>query len=379
MNHCLYLEPSAKRTFIALDSLKRTDVASYYLLAELLLSHPKLSKETSLDNLAGLKLVFKPVLAGSDNFIFYSSLSQVVHPSLAYLFVDPYKKGREIFEEILRDGYSVDNLRFENTKAALLYKLETRGDKEALDMLKSSINCLLASPYIDKQALKNITVSQVKQAFEALKANTCGETYYCGKKLKKEVSLESKYREEIKLLAPLKTEGEVTIKVKDIASEAIAFIFEVPEMRTVSDLNGIESYLKAISLAYRDYGLRRMGVSLDPMIAIIDNTHAAIIISASFTKANYLRQQGPLKVSEPYKVEVSNFFEEASSYSKKKQLELLLDDSRAIDRFLTCQLLKLEGEDIFTVEVKREQLEAMNEQAHLVASVSIEGEHDDQI
>ncbi len=367
-NNYLYSESLAKRHILQIDSLPKEEAETYVVLSKLLSEYPKLEKKEDFSSLADLNIKFS-LLSRGDKFALFASLTQIEHQALRYIFTNPYTKGVEIQREILSSGFKVDNLSFENLKASLIYQTK-KENKKAIHLLRASLSCLYSAPYLSHEKISRVSVSQVNQAFETYRDNKKGELLYFGKPLKKELPPLTKYNSLLDSVTDVSTIiGYNTINSKEISDEAVAYIFEIPTLKTFKEMDVFETFLRSLSLLYQEHSLSHLGAETNVSIDYIDASHPVLLVSTLKNKGEYLAKNGILGIETALPEKVQKYFDEATLYNQEKRLNLQLDEEMTLKRFLLAHAFGLSGDDFLEISEDRDLLLEYSKSASIKAIV----------
>ncbi|MFA6624505.1 MAG: hypothetical protein WCS80_01925 [Bacilli bacterium] len=215
-----------------------------YLLND---SQVKKNKDRVSSYLGG-KIVFDAVYYG-DGYLLTASLSQVITKAFSYLFVDPFKKGRELLIKALSDGFSQDK----NVFSGLLneFVMKNRKKNSSYDSIRSGLGVPLFSLSLDIKALSSLSVFDVLNTLRECQEATTGDYLYFGPAMKNDPLLG---------LPPFKNDlspisfhvlNDTPISSPYFSDETVSYLISFGKVTDHNDFFMIETALESLSLALK--------------------------------------------------------------------------------------------------------------------------------
>ena len=323
------------------------------LYARLMNDFPNIASKKPVSSLSGGHLSVK-CYAFNDGYIIDARLTQTRHKNLMYLFLNPFKEGENVIQNLFENGYIRNEKNLAVCKERILFSSQFNKTSSSFVGLEK-ISTPYHEIYFDEIKLKEIKEEDLSRLEKEILASKTGDYILFGADDGKTFSTLAPYEKEPSLEKGVNlVDFNQTNAVED---ESLMLIFSHKEVTTTSMKSLLSLVLKGLAMAVEEVLVKRVFVELKIQTRMLDKNHSLLVLTSPKGKIEQIKEVLPFVVKGVNTLAIDNYFDRVYPESKVQEVLFAMDDIIYLDSLIANKDLALKDE---TSEIKKTDYTALN-------------------
>lgn len=323
------------------------------LYTRLLNDFPRITAKKAISSLSGGHLSVK-CYSFNEGYIIDARLTQTKHKNLMYLFLNPFKEGESVMQNLFENGYIKNEKNLAVCKERILFThqfKETSSSFVGLEKLSTSYHEIS----FDEIKLKEIKEEDLNRLEKEILSSKCGDYILFGRDEEKTFATLTPYEK-----APSLAKGFNPVDSnisKSVEDESLMLVFSHQEITTTSKKVLLSLVLNGLKMAVEEVLSKRVFVELEFQTRLLDKSHSLLVLTSPKGKINQIKEVLPFVVKGVNTLTIDKYFDRVYPETKVQEVVFAMDDNAYLDSLIADKDLALIDE---TSEIKKTDYNALN-------------------